>query len=205
MLSIEKTGKTVEEALEQAVLELKTTIGNIEYEVIDQGSKGFLGFGSKPAKISAKLKFDPVSTAKNFLREVFICMKITIDFDIVEKDNRIDITLKGEDIGVVIGKRGQTLDSLQYIVNLAVNKGNAPYINISLDAENYRARRKDTLEKLAVNLAKKVKLTGKDFYLEPMSSFERRIIHSTLQGDKYISTYSKGEEPYRHVVISLKK
>ena len=107
-------------------------------------------------------------------------------------------------MGILIGKRGQTLDSIQYLVNLVVNKGNAPYLSITIDTENYRQRRKETLESLAYNLAKKVKQTGKKVVLEPMNPYERRIIHSSLQNNKYVTTYSEGEEPYRNVVIALK-
>ncbi len=205
MDSIEKTGKTLEEALSLAISELKTTEDNVDYVILEQGSKGILGFGSKPFKIKVTKKFDPVSTIKNFLREIFICMGIVVEFDITEKDRHIDIVLKGDDMGVLIGKRGQTLDSLQYLVNLAVNKGNAPYVSVTIDAENYRERRKETLDNLAHNLAKKVKQTRKEVSLEPMNPYERRIIHSALQNDRFVSTFSQGVEPYRYVVISPKE
>jgi spoIIIJ-associated protein len=117
----------------------------------------------------------------------------------------IDIDLKGEDMGILIGKRGQTLDSLQYLTNLAVNKNSEQYYKVKVDTENYRKRRKDTLENLAKNIAYKVKRTKRPVSLEPMNPFERRIIHSALQNDRYVTTHSEGEEPYRHVVVTLKK
>lgn len=204
MVTIEKSGKTVDCALNLALSELKTTIDKVDYEVLEQGSKGILGFGSKPAKIKVTLRFDPVNIAKTFLKEVFISMGLVVDFEITHKEKRMDIMLKGDDLGVIIGKRGQTLDSLQYLVNLAVNKGNAPYVSITLDTANYRERRKETLEKLAFNLAKKVKMTKKSVSLEPMNPFERRIIHATLQNDRFVVTTSEGDEPFRYVVINLK-
>ena len=132
-------------------------------------------------------------------------MGLIVKIDTKLKDKQLSITISGDDMGIIIGKRGQTLDSLQYLVNLVVNKGNAPYVSITLDTENYRERRKETLESLAFNLAKKVKHTGKNIVLEPMNPYERRIIHSALQNDRYVTTYSEGEEPYRNVVIALKE
>lgn len=202
---IEKSGKTVDEALNLALKELNTTVENVDYVILDVGSKGFLGFGSKPVKIKVTKKFDPGTIAKNFLREICICMQIVVEFDVVLKDRRLIINMKGENMGILIGKRGQTLDSLQYLVNLTVNKGNAPYVSVTLDTENYRKRRKETLESLAFNLAKKSKLTKKDVVLEPMNAYERCIIHGSLQNDKFVTTFSQGEEPYRYVVISCKK
>ena len=124
--------------------------------------------------------------------------------NINDEDATIDINLVGDDMGVLIGKRGQTLDSLQYLVSLVVNKGNEDYIRVKVDTENYRERRKSTLENLAKNMAYKVKRTRRPLHLEPMNPYERRIIHSALQNDKFVTTHSEGEEPYRHVVITLK-
>ena len=205
MHSVEKTGKTIDEALNLALREMDASMSDVEYVVLEQGSKGILGFGSKPFRLKVTRKFDPTTAAKNFLREVFICMGLIVEFEITSRERHIDIVLKGDDMGVLIGKRGQTLDSLQYLVNLSVNKGNAPYVSITLDAENYRARRKDTLESLAINLAKKVKQTRKEVSLEPMNPYERRIIHASLQNDRFVTTQSQGDEPYRYVVITLKR
>ena len=121
------------------------------------------------------------------------------------KDKHLFMELTGDDMGILIGKRGQTLDALQYLVNLVVNKKSPYYISVMLDTENYRQRRRETLESLAFNLAKKVKHTRRNVVLEPMNPYERRIIHSALQNDRYVTTYSEGEEPYRNVVITLKR
>ncbi|NLK74952.1 MAG: protein jag [Clostridiales bacterium] len=201
------TAKTVDEALTKAMLELGTTIDNLEYEIIEKESSGFLGIFSKPAKINVRLKQSPENIAKDFLNNVIGAMGIEANLDLYfDKDNgSLDINLEGNDMGVLIGKRGQTLDSLQYLVSLVINKNSENYIKVKLDTENYRARRKETLENLAKNIAFKVKKTRKPVFLEPMNPYERRIIHSALQNDKYVETYSEGEEPFRKVVISIKK
>ena len=205
MKEIQVSAKTEERAIEEAVRQLGVdSADDLEIEVIEKAAKGFLGFGSKDAVIKAVVKFNPEKTAKEFLREMFVAMGIIVNIETELKEKQLLINLSGSDMGILIGKRGQTLDSLQYLVNLVVNKGNAPYLSITLDTENYRQRRKETLESLAYNLAKKVKQTGKKVVLEPMNPYERRIIHSSLQNNKYVTTYSEGEEPYRNVVIALK-
>ncbi len=205
MDELEKSGKTVDDAVNEALREMNLTREDVEITVIDEGSKGFLGmFGAKNAVVKVKRKFNPEKIAENFLREMFLAMGIIVNIDTKLKDKQLSIELSGDDMGVLIGKRGQTLDSIQYLVNLVVNKGNAPYVSISIDTENYRQRRKETLETLALNLAKKVKQTRKSVVLEPMNPYERRIIHSALQNDRYVTTYSEGEEPHRNVVIVLK-
>lgn len=205
MKEIQVSAKTEERAIEEAVRQLGVdSADDLEIEVIEKAAKGFLGFGSKDAVIKAVVKFNPEKTAKEFLREMFVAMGIIVNIETELKEKQFLINLSGSDMGILIGKRGQTLDSIQYLVNLVVNKGNAPYLSITLDTENYRQRRKETLESLAYNLAKKVKQTGKKVVLEPMNPYERRIIHSSLQNNKYVTTYSEGEEPYRNVVIALK-
>lgn len=205
MKEIQVSAKTEERAIEEAVRQLGVdSADDLEIEVIEKAIKGFLGFGSKDAVIKAVVKFNPEKTAKEFLREMFVAMGIIVNIETELKEKQLLINLSGSDMGILIGKRGQTLDSIQYLVNLVVNKGNAPYLSITLDTENYRQRRKETLESLAYNLAKKVKQTGKKVVLEPMNPYERRIIHSSLQNNKYVTTYSEGEEPYRNVVIALK-
>ena len=205
MDKITKSGKTVDDALHEALKELNAPKDEVEVTVIDPGTKGFLGmFGGKDAVIQVAKKFQPDKIAVAFLQEIFQTMGLTVSVETTLKEKQLSIELKGEEMGVLIGKRGQTLDSLQYLVSLVVNKGNAPYISIMLDTENYRQRRKETLESLAYNLAKKVKQTKKNVVLEPMNPYERRIIHSSLQNDRYVTTYSEGEEPYRNVVITLK-
>ena len=203
----EITAKTVNEAITSAMLELGTTIDNIEYEVIEKESSGFLGMFGKPARIKARVKMTTQSTTKKFLDDVFHAMGITATSVVVydEENSTVEINIDGDEMGVLIGKRGQTLDSLQYLVSLVVNKNSENYIKVKLDTENYRARRKETLENLAKNIAFKVKRTRKPVSLEPMNPYERRIIHSALQNDKYVETYSEGEEPYRKVVVNIKK
>ncbi len=203
MEKIEATGKTVEEALTNALVRLETTSDKVEYEVVEKGSSGILGiFNSKPAKILVWKKATMEDNVRDFLNDVFNAMelKVEIEMSVNEEDDTIEINLIGDDMGVLIGKRGQTLDSLQYLVSLVANKEREKYYRVKLDTENYRERRKATLESLAKNIAYKVKRTRKPVYLEPMNPYERRIIHSVLQGDKYVSTRSEGEEPFRHVV-----
>jgi len=202
--SIEKTGRTVDDAVAEALKALKIAKEDAEITVLEVGSKGILGIGAKPAKVSVKVIFDPEKIAKNFLRQVAAAMGLSLSVETALKDRQLSIEMKGDNVGALIGKRGQTLDSLQYLVNLVINKGSAPYIGVSLDTENYRQRRKETLESLAVNLAKKVKATHRSVVLEPMNPYERRIIHSTLQGNRFVTTYSEGDEPFRNVVISPK-
>lgn len=203
----ELTAKTVDEALTAAMLELGTTIDNIEYEVVEKETNGFLGMFGKPAKVKVRMKITTESSTKKFLTDVFKAMGINATTQVVldSENSTIEINIDGDEMGVLIGKRGQTLDSLQYLVSLVVNKNSENYIKVKLDTENYRARRKETLENLAKNIAFKVKRTRKPVSLEPMNPYERRIIHSALQNDKYVETYSEGEEPYRRVVINVKK
>ena len=204
---IEVSAKTVDEALTEASISLGIPSSEIEYEVVEKGSTGFLGLGSKNAVIKARKKFSVEESVKDFLKSVFHAMDMAVEIivKVNEEEKSIDVELKGEDMGVLIGKRGQTLDSLQYLTNLAVNKHSENYYKVKVDTEDYRKRRKDTLENLAKNIAYKVKKTKRSVELEPMNPFERRVIHSTLQNDRYVTTYSEGEEPYRHVVVTLKK
>jgi len=199
--------KTVEEAITQASMELGVASTDLEYEVIEKGSSGFLGIGSKPAVIKAKKKESFLDDIHEYLQNLFRAMdietEIKIDYD--QEKATMDIDIEGPDMGILIGKRGQTLDALQYLISLFVNKKSENYIRVKLDTENYRARRKDTLENLAKNIAFKVKRTRRSFTLEPMNPYERRIIHSALQNDQYVATRSEGEEPYRKVVVYLKK
>lgn len=203
----EYTAKTVDEALTNAMLEIGTTADNLEYEIIEKESSGFFGMFSKPAKIRVRLKLSVENKARKFLEDVLDAMEINAKLDIVynKENDMLEINIEGEDMGVLIGKRGQTLDSLQYLVSLVINKNSEKYIKVKLDTENYRERRKETLENLAKNIAYKVRKTRKPIALEPMNPYERRIIHSALQNDKYVETYSEGEEPYRKVIISYKK
>lgn len=204
---IEISAKTVSDAITEACQRLEITSDKLVYEVLDEGSTGFLGIGSKPAVIKAAKKNSVEDNAKDFLNDIFAAMKISADIKIEfdEQEKNMNIELSGEEMGVIIGKRGQTLDSLQYLVSLVINKDTEEYIRVKVDTENYRERRKETLENLAKNIAYKVKRTRKSVSLEPMNPYERRIIHSVLQNDKFVTTHSEGEEPYRRVVVTLRK
>ena len=204
---IEVSAKTVNDAITEACQKLTVTSDKLEYEVIEEGSSGFLGIGSKPAVIKARIKSSVEDSAKDFLKDIFAAMDMTVVVDVKydENDNSMNVDLSGDDMGVLIGKRGQTLDSLQYLVSLVVNKDTENYIRVKVDTENYRQRRKETLENLAKNISYKVKRTKRPVSLEPMNPYERRIIHSALQNDKYVTTHSEGDEPFRHVVVVLKK
>lgn len=206
----EYNGKTVNDAITEACKTLGVPSDKLDWDVIEEGSSGFLGIGSKLAKIRAKVKEEEISIdqkAKNFLEDVFRSMNYAVSIDVYydENEKTLDIDLKGDEMGILIGKRGQTLDSLQYLVSLVVNKGTEDYIRVKVDTENYRKRRKETLENLAKNISYKVKRTKRSVSLEPMNPYERRIIHSALQNDKYVTTHSEGEEPFRRVVVTLRK
>ncbi len=203
----EFSAKTVDDAITEACKEFSVTSDKLEYEVVSEGSTGFLGIGSKDAVIKAKVKSSLIDNAKTFLSEMFAAMNmvvvVNIDYNAETKEMNID--LSGDDMGVLIGKRGQTLDSIQYLTSLVLNKGEEEYVRVKVDTENYRKRRQDTLENLAKNIAYKVKRTKRSVSLEPMNPYERRIIHSALQNDKFVTTHSEGEEPFRHVVVTMKK
>lgn len=207
MKTIEMTGKTVEEALKHALDQLNLTKDKVDVEVIDEGSKGLFNLiGTKPAKVKVTKKPDVLDDTKTFLVNVLSSMNINADMDIKEENDIIKINLKGPKMGLVIGYRGETLDSLQYLVSLVVNKNHEnPYKKVVLDAENYRHKREETLIRVAQKTAYKVKKSGRPYKLEPMNPYERRIIHSALQEYNDINTYSEGEEPFRRIIISLKK
>lgn len=250
---IEVTGKDVNEAVINAAQKLETPSDELEYEVIDAGSAGFLGIGKRPAKIKARKKeaaaeeitkpvqketyvkaaketqesVNAVKTSdkeegrtkaevseeqvkavvNKFLNDVFKAMNMEVDIAVVldKEEETVNVDLSGAEMGLLIGKRGQTLDSLQYLLRLVVNKEIGGYLKVKIDTEDYRKRRKETLESLAKNIAFKVKRSRTSVELEPMNPYERRIIHSALQNDRYVATKSEGEEPYRHVVVYLKK
>lgn len=205
---IEKTGKTVEEALQFALEELNLTKERVAYEVIDLPSKGFFGIiGGKPAKIKVTVKeLSQEEVAVEFLYKIFSLMNISVEIKKTEILDGFLFELKGEDLGILIGKHGQTLDALQYLTSLAVNRDvTEAKVKILLDVENYRKRREETLCRLASRLAEKVRRTGEKVVLEPMSRHERKVIHTALQDDRRVITYSDGEEPYRKVVIAVKR
>ena len=250
MNSITVSAKTVNDAITEASIQLGIASTGIDYEVIEEGSAGFLGIGKKQAVIKAWKKTDkPVKVEKKvekvekieeieeiqevekiieevpvkeeklcevlpetkeacekFLYDVLKTMGMEVKLtSSIDEDGALSIDMEGDNMGILIGKRGQTLDSLQYLTNRVANKMQEGYVRVKLDTENYRQRRKETLENLAKNIAHKVKRTKKAVSLEPMNPYERRIIHSALQNDKYVSTHSEGEEPYRRVVVTLNK
>ena len=207
MKNIETMGKTTEEAIQNALKELNVTQDKVEVEILDEGSKGFLNIiGVKPAKVRVTLKRDSVGDATKFLRNVLNSMKIKAEIHTKEENDEIKIDLVGPNMGVLIGYRGETLDSLQYLVSLVVNKNHdETYKRVILDTANYRQTRQDTLKRLANKMGDKVRVSGKTLKLEPMNPYERRVIHSTLQNNEYVTTHSEGDEPYRRVVIELKK
>lgn len=250
MKSIEKFGRTVDDAITEALIELGASTDEVEIEIISKGSKGLLGFGAKEAKVRVTLKeveakdelevqevkevmpekisMDEriktskdvddledtivaseeeiekvIKNAKEFLNKLLeqINIECTIKSEIVN-GNRISISLEGKNMGIIIGKRGETLDAIQYLVNIVANKERKEYIKIMLDTENYRARREETLRRLAFKLSKKVQKSRKPIILEPMNPYDRRIIHSALQDSKFVKTHSEGKEPFRKVVIT---
>ena len=204
---VEISAKTVSDAITEACKNFGVPSDKLEYEVVEEGTSGFLGIGAKPAVIKARVKNTLEDNVKEFLNKVFEAMKMVVVVDVKynEEEKTVDIDLSGDEMGVLIGKRGQTLDSLQYLVSLVVNKETEEYVRVKVDTENYRERRKETLENLAKNIAYKVKRTKRSVSLEPMNPYERRIIHSALQNDRYVTTHSEGEEPFRRVVVTLKR
>lgn len=205
---IEVTGKTVDDAITNALIQLETTSDKIEYEIIEKGSNGFLGLiGKQDAVIKVRKKSNLIDDTYEFLNKLFAAMNMEVksEIDYNEENRTMNIDFSGDEMGILIGKRGQTLDSLQYLISLVVNKESDAYIKVKVDTEDYRERRKQTLENLAKNLSYKVKRTRRPVTLEPMNPYERRIIHSALQNDRYVETHSEGDEPYRKVVITLKR
>ncbi|HSP48520.1 MAG TPA: RNA-binding cell elongation regulator Jag/EloR [Clostridiaceae bacterium] len=205
MKVLEFSGKNVEEALANALKELDVPKDRVDFEVVEEGSKGLLGlFGAKPAMIRVTVKKTAIDEAKRFLGGVLDAMEIVADIEVKEEAEILKINLSGPKMGLIIGYRGETLDSLQYLTSLVVNKGNE-YKRVILDTEGYRMKREETLKRLADKTAYKVRKYGRSMKLEPMNPYERRIIHSSLQGADKIKTYSIGDEPFRRVVVELEK
>lgn len=199
------TGKTVDEAISLALNELNITRDEATISTIEEGTRGIFGLGAKPAKVSVVENFNPEKIARNFIEQICKDMKVNISFTCELSEKGLFIELSGEDASVFIGKRGVTLDSLQYLTSLVVNVGEVPFVNVNIDTSGYRLKRRDTLERLAHSLAKKARATKRKVVLEPMNSTERRVIHYALQGDKSVYTTSEGAEPYRKVSIIPKK
>lgn len=203
---IQASGKTIDEAVENGLKELGCSKDDVEVKILEVPYKGFLGvFGSKDAQVELELKDQTEDATRQFLQSMFQAMNLEVQIDIEYQKDQLNIELSGPNMGVVIGKRGQTLDSIQYLTSLVANKNRDKYVKVFMDTENYRKKREETLVRLASKMAKNVKATRRTMVLEPMNPYERRIIHAALQSDPKIQTYSEGEEPYRKVAISLKK
>lgn len=205
MKFVEKTAKTVEDALALALIELDLKESDVEYEVIEEGSKGLFGLFGKDTTIRVTVKDRIEDKALTFLKDMFNAMDLEVNTTISLENNTLNINFEGPNMALLIGRRGQTLDSIQYLVSLVINKNRDEYIRVLVDTENYRKKRKETLEKLANKLAYKAKKMRKDIILEPMNPYERRIIHSALQGNPHVSTRSEGDEPFRKVIIFLNR
>lgn len=206
MKIVEKAGKTVDEAVDLALKELDASIDDVSVEILEEPSKGILGLIMvKQARVRITVKEELPSRAVSLLKEIFRTMDLDVKINAEENEKTIMIDLEGPDLGLLIGRRGETLDALQYLVNLSVNKNQEIRKKIIIDIEGYRDRREKTLQKLAEKLAEKARQRGRNVVLEPMSAQERRIIHTALQGRDDIYTFSEGEDPYRKIIISPKK
>ncbi len=202
---LEKTAKTVQEAIDIALEELGVNRDDVEINIIDEGTKGLFGIGGKVAKVQVKLKMSRSEDGVLFLQDIFDKMDIEVDIEREEDEESILLKVTGKDSGIIIGRRGETLDALQYLTSLVVNKNSGEYKRVTIDIENYRQKREETLVRLADRLADRVIRYRRNVTLEPMNPYERRIIHSTLQNNNYVETYSVGEDPNRKVVITLKQ
>ena len=205
MKTLEKSGKTIDDAIDAAVEELGCSREDVTIEIITMPSKGIFGIGAKPALVRVSVEDSATAYAMEFLDTVFKKFGLDVTIRPVEGEEFITLDLVGKDLGILIGRRGETLDALQYLTNLTVSRHFEDRSKFILDVEGYRAKREETLERLARKLAERVKESGKNISLEPMSPYERRIIHTVLQSDDQVRTFSEGEEPYRKVVIAKKK
>ncbi|WP_409290884.1 RNA-binding cell elongation regulator Jag/EloR [Peribacillus sp. SCS-37] len=206
MRQITATGQSVDAAVESALAQLSTTRDRVEIEILEEGKKGFLGiFGNREAVVKVTLPPDPIEETLNYIKSISRQMGVEVDIEVKQSGKTAVFYLSGEKIAVLIGKRGQTLNALQYLAQLAANSSSRQYLTIILDAEDYRARRAETLSNLARRTAERVMRTGREASLEPMPNYERKIIHAALAGYRDIETYSSGSDPYRHIVIAPKK
>ncbi|MGM0437693.1 MAG: RNA-binding cell elongation regulator Jag/EloR [Bacillota bacterium] len=207
MDSVRQEAKTVVDAINKALKKLDISREEAEIEIVKEGSKGIFGlFGGENAVVDVKIKKDPIEVGKEFIETVFSSTKLNVEVEVLEEktnDEQVMYNLKSDDLGIVIGHRGETLDALQYLTSLVVNKETEEYYRVLIDAEGYRDRRKETLVRLANKLARKAVKTGRKVVLEPMPPHERRIIHMALKDNDSVTSYSKGEEPFRKVMIEL--
>ncbi|MBU5311400.1 protein jag [Tissierella carlieri] len=209
MRSVIKVSKTVDEAIKEALIELNANKEDVKIEIIDEPSKGLFGLiGGKDAKVRVSVVYDPIEIADNFLSKVLSSMNISA-VNVIKRDGDILIVdikdISSTDMGILIGKRGNTLDAIQYLLSLVINKNKDNYIKVVVDTEGYRAKREETLVRLANKMAEKARYVKRPIKLEPMNPYERRIIHSALQNIQGITTYSEGDEPYRRVVIQSRQ
>jgi len=207
MIIIEKSGKTIDEAVNEALTELGTEKENVEIEVLNEGKRGILGLGAEDARVRVIMNETPLQKAEKYVKDVMKSFGIEVEIKSSYEDETVNIEIIGdsEEVGKVIGRRGDTLDALQYLTSLVVNKGEENYIRVTIDTENYRGKREETLIKLAKRMAGVVSRSNKSVTLEPMNPNERRIIHSALQEYRNVTTYSTGKDPNRCIVISTKK
>ncbi|MDD3244462.1 MAG: protein jag [Eubacteriales bacterium] len=205
MKQLEVTGKTYDEALMSGLAQMALPSDKVDVEVLEEGSKGFLGFGSKPCKLLLRKKDTPAIRAEEFLGKVTELMGLNVTMQVEEKEEALTVTMEGDNQGILIGHRGETLDALQYLTSLQVNKGGKDYHRVTLDTEGYRAKREQTLFALANRMAAKVQKSNRRMVLEPMNPYERRILHATLQDNPYVTTHSEGDEPNRRVVITPRR
>lgn len=204
--TIERKGKTVDEAIKSALDELGCDIEDVKVEIVEEPSKGLLGLGKKPAVVRISIRQTPEQETRMVLEDLLNKMKIDYVINSVEFEaGRVRINITGKDMGLLIGRKGETLNAVQFILSLIVNRDRAEKIHITLDVEDYRKKKEESLEALALRLSDKVKKTRKNVVMRPMTSQERRIVHTALQTDTQVTTYSLGDEPNRKVVISLKK
>jgi spoIIIJ-associated protein len=204
--TVEKKGKSVDEAIKAALDELSCEIDDVIIEVIEEPSKGLLGLVKKPAIVKVSVREKPEEDVRQTLEDLLNKMKLDYRITNVEwEEGRVRINITGKDMGLLIGRKGETLNAVQFVLGLIVNRNREDRVRVVLDVEDYRKKREESLEALALRLSDRVKKTRKSVVMRPMSSQERRIVHTALQGDPQISTYSMGDEPNRKVVISLKK
>ncbi|MEW6183275.1 MAG: RNA-binding cell elongation regulator Jag/EloR [Bacillota bacterium] len=206
MKEVVKSGKTVDEAVRAALTELKTEIDCVTVEVVSEPAKGIFGFlGAKPAVVRVMMKESSGMKAAGLLKQVIDAMELEGDVTYQEDDGCVNIEINGEKLGVLIGRRGETLNALQYLVSLSINRGDEDKKRVQIDVGGYRKKREETLQELAHKLAEKAKRRGRNVVLEPMNPQERRVIHMALKEREDIYTFSEGEEPYRKIVISPRK
>lgn len=206
MKKVVATAKTIDDAIVKALQELQVSRDRVQVRIIEEPSKGLFGlFGTRDAKVEVEFQFDPIEEGIRFLHDVLANMKVDARVETRQHEEGVLFDILGSNLGIIIGRRGQTLDALQYLVNVVANRHAEKHVRIILDAESYRLRRKETLEQLAERIAKKAVQTNRNVRLEPMSAAERKVIHAFLQRRSEVVTFSEGEEPHRYIVVAPKE